>query len=226
MKWGDVREDLTGEPRPYETEVAYRVRWSLTWAALIAAAILYAWLVGTLAHQADLDPPTTTTTLETALAEERNVLHPSRGAARHETPTSPATTASTSWKETATTASRPASSPSSSILVEKPEQPQVTGYATAPTPTSWTVRVTCYGPPQFPAGKHTATGRPVGPGSLAVDPRLIPLGTELVLELPAGPLEVVADDTGGAVRGRHVDLWRQSCDRWPNPTAELHKKNV
>lgn len=84
------------------------------------------------------------------------------------------------------------------------------------TPRTFPVRVTCYGPPQFPAGQHTATRRPVGDGSLAVDPRLIPLGSTVTL---AGLGTFTADDTGGAIRGPHVDVWRPSCAGWPNPTV-------
>lgn len=65
-------------------------------------------------------------------------------------------------------------------------------------------RVTCYGPPLFPAGQRTASGRPVGPGSIAVDPRVIRLGAVLEVE---GYGRGVANDTGSKVRGRHVDVW-------------------
>lgn len=66
-------------------------------------------------------------------------------------------------------------------------------------------KVTCYGPPLFPAGQTTASGDPVGPGSIAVDPRVIPMGTRLFVE---GYGEGVANDRGSAVNGRHVDVWR------------------
>lgn len=66
-------------------------------------------------------------------------------------------------------------------------------------------RVTCYGPPLFPAGQTTASGAPVGPGSFAVDPAVIRLGTELEVE---GYGRGVANDRGSKVRGRHVDVWR------------------
>jgi 3D (Asp-Asp-Asp) domain-containing protein len=65
-------------------------------------------------------------------------------------------------------------------------------------------RVTCYGPPLFPAGQGTASGRAVGPGSIAVDPGLIRLGTKLEVR---GYGRGVANDTGSKVRGRHVDVW-------------------
>lgn len=50
----------------------------------------------------------------------------------------------------------------------------------------------------------TATGLPTGWGVVAVDPSLIPLGTRLSIP---GYGEGVAADTGGAVRGAHIDLW-------------------
>jgi 3D (Asp-Asp-Asp) domain-containing protein len=51
---------------------------------------------------------------------------------------------------------------------------------------------------------RTATGMPVGWGVVAVDPAVIPLGTRLTIP---GYGEAVAADTGGAVRGRMIDLW-------------------
>ena len=50
----------------------------------------------------------------------------------------------------------------------------------------------------------TATGLPVGPGIVAVDPTVIPLGTRMTIP---GYGEGVAADTGGAVRGASIDLW-------------------
>lgn len=89
---------------------------------------------------------------------------------------------------------------------------------TAPGTLLGTFRVTCYGPPQFPPGDTTASGRPVGPSSIAVDPAVIPLGTWVELE-GIGPRR--ADDTGGKVDGYHVDLWRSSCAGWPNPRVRI-----
>lgn len=51
---------------------------------------------------------------------------------------------------------------------------------------------------------RTATGLPVGPGIVAVDPSVIPLGTRLTIP---GYGEGVAADTGSAVRGNTIDLW-------------------
>jgi 3D (Asp-Asp-Asp) domain-containing protein/septal ring factor EnvC (AmiA/AmiB activator) len=50
----------------------------------------------------------------------------------------------------------------------------------------------------------TATGMPVGPGVVAVDPSVIPLGTRMTIP---GYGEGVAADTGSAVKGATIDLW-------------------
>lgn len=56
---------------------------------------------------------------------------------------------------------------------------------------------------------RTATGLPVGPGIVAVDPAVIPLGTRLSIP---GYGEGVAADTGGAVQGLTIDLWFPTLD--------------
>lgn len=49
----------------------------------------------------------------------------------------------------------------------------------------------------------TASGRPAGHGVVAVDPRVIPLGTRMFIP---GYGHAVAGDTGGAIRGHRIDL--------------------
>ncbi|HEY0392940.1 MAG TPA: 3D domain-containing protein [Candidatus Elarobacter sp.] len=49
----------------------------------------------------------------------------------------------------------------------------------------------------------TASGRPAGHGVVAVDPRVIPLGTRMYIP---GYGHAVAGDTGGAIRGHRIDL--------------------
>lgn len=51
---------------------------------------------------------------------------------------------------------------------------------------------------------HTATGLPVGPGIVAVDPTVIPLGTRMTIP---GYGEGVAADVGSGIRGAMIDLW-------------------
>jgi 3D (Asp-Asp-Asp) domain-containing protein len=61
---------------------------------------------------------------------------------------------------------------------------------------------------------RTASGTPVRRGVIAVDPRVIPLGTRVYVE-GYGP--AVARDTGGAIRGRRCDVWlasRAGCYDW------------
>lgn len=54
----------------------------------------------------------------------------------------------------------------------------------------------------------TATGLPTGPGIVAVDPSVIPLGTRMTIP---GYGEGVAADTGGGVSGSRIDVWMASC---------------
>jgi 3D (Asp-Asp-Asp) domain-containing protein/peptidoglycan hydrolase CwlO-like protein len=67
------------------------------------------------------------------------------------------------------------------------------------TPATITVTATGYSLPG-----HTSTGLPVGPGVVAVDPAVIPLGTRLTIP---GYGQGVAADTGSAVSGYTIDLW-------------------
>jgi 3D (Asp-Asp-Asp) domain-containing protein len=65
----------------------------------------------------------------------------------------------------------------------------------------------------YPYGAVDFFGRPLRPGDVAVDPRVIPLGTCLWVTgyhdplLPAGGFYALADDTGGAIKGARVDIF-------------------
>jgi 3D (Asp-Asp-Asp) domain-containing protein len=67
----------------------------------------------------------------------------------------------------------------------------------------------------------TAIGVPVGKGVVAVDPKLIPLGTKL--HVPGyGP--GLAADVGYAIKGRVIDLWFPSTARarsWGRRTVTI-----
>ncbi|HYO63844.1 MAG TPA: 3D domain-containing protein [Pyrinomonadaceae bacterium] len=54
---------------------------------------------------------------------------------------------------------------------------------------------------------RTASGQHVTRGIIAADRRVLPLGTRVRLD--AGPYsgEYLVADTGGAVRGRKIDIW-------------------
>ncbi|HVF31634.1 MAG TPA: 3D domain-containing protein [Acidimicrobiales bacterium] len=54
----------------------------------------------------------------------------------------------------------------------------------------------------------TASGVPVRRNGIAVDPRVIPLGTEVYI---AGEGTATAIDTGGLIKGNRIDVWRPSA---------------
>lgn len=54
---------------------------------------------------------------------------------------------------------------------------------------------------------RTASGMPVSRGLIAADPSFLPLGTRVRLEAGSFSGDYVVADTGGAVRGRRIDIW-------------------
>jgi 3D (Asp-Asp-Asp) domain-containing protein len=54
---------------------------------------------------------------------------------------------------------------------------------------------------------RTASGANVRRGIIAADRRLLPLGTRVRLEAGSYSGEYIVADTGGAVRGRKIDIW-------------------
>jgi 3D (Asp-Asp-Asp) domain-containing protein len=54
---------------------------------------------------------------------------------------------------------------------------------------------------------RTASGGNVRRGVIAADRRVLPLGTRVRLEAGSYSGEYVVADTGGAVRGRKIDIW-------------------
>ena len=70
-------------------------------------------------------------------------------------------------------------------------------------------------------GNRTATGTWPSRGTVAVDPRIIPLGTKLYIE---GYGHAVAEDTGGAIKGNIIDLYmddRSECLNWGRRQVEV-----
>lgn len=65
----------------------------------------------------------------------------------------------------------------------------------------------CGKAPGDPAYRITASGRQTSRGTIAVDRKIIPLGS-LVEILGYGLMR--AEDTGGAIKGRHIDVWVSS----------------
>jgi 3D (Asp-Asp-Asp) domain-containing protein len=57
---------------------------------------------------------------------------------------------------------------------------------------------------------RTASGRMVTRGLIAADPSVLPLGSRVRLEHPGYSGEYLVADTGGAIRGRRIDIWTPS----------------
>ncbi|MCB6364754.1 G5 domain-containing protein [Intestinibacillus massiliensis] len=77
--------------------------------------------------------------------------------------------------------------------------------------------------------KITATGTRCRVGAVAVDPRVIPLGSRLYITSPDGESWVygtaVAEDTGGAIKGNRIDLYyntQAECRRFGVRGAKVY----
>ena len=58
-------------------------------------------------------------------------------------------------------------------------------------------------------GSKTHLGTEVRPGVVAVDPQVVPLGSRVMIKYPDGHTEYAkAEDTGGAIKGRRIDVAR------------------
>lgn len=71
-------------------------------------------------------------------------------------------------------------------------------------------------------GNNTASGTPPCYGTVAVDPRVIPMGTRLYVE---GYGEAVALDRGSSIKGARIDLFfptRAEAVKWGRRTVKVH----
>jgi 3D (Asp-Asp-Asp) domain-containing protein len=59
---------------------------------------------------------------------------------------------------------------------------------------------------------RTASGRMVSRGVIAADPSILPLGSRVRLDHPGYSGEYIVADTGGAIRGRRIDIWTPSSN--------------
>lgn len=58
---------------------------------------------------------------------------------------------------------------------------------------------------------RTASGNGVRRGIVAADPRVLPLGSRIMLNAGAYSGTYTVADTGGAVKGRKLDIWVPNC---------------
>jgi 3D (Asp-Asp-Asp) domain-containing protein len=75
------------------------------------------------------------------------------------------------------------------------------------TEPSFAVPATAYVATAYSLRGRTASGRLVSKGLIAADPRFLPLGSRVKLEAGNYSGEYLVADTGGAVRGRRIDIW-------------------
>lgn len=71
----------------------------------------------------------------------------------------------------------------------------------------------------------TASGTKARPGVVAVDPRVIPLGTKLYVESTDGTKDygfAIAEDKGGAIKGNKIDLFFETA----NQVRRFGRRNV
>ena len=87
---------------------------------------------------------------------------------------------------------------------------------------------TAYTAGEAGVGSRTATGAAVRYGVVAVDPKVIPLGSRLYIEASNGAWvygTAVAADTGGAIKGNKIDLYFDTlseCSRFGRRTAMVY----
>ena len=58
---------------------------------------------------------------------------------------------------------------------------------------------------------RTAMGHGVRRGIIAADPRVLRLGSKVLLNAGGYTGQYIVSDTGGAVKGRRIDIWVPSC---------------
>lgn len=81
----------------------------------------------------------------------------------------------------------------------------------APEPQSRTITVTAYA---YYLNGRTASGHYTGPGCIAVDPSVIPIGSKIYVP---GYGWGEARDTGGGIYGNKIDIWlpnNAQCSQW------------
>ena len=129
----------------------------------------------------------------------------SSSASSASTPSAPTAPEQTTTFETPSTAAPGEPPPAAVESVSQSSSTGSTASSPGPPRSGGTMSVLATG---YCLTGKTATGLPVGPGIVAVDPGVIPLGTRMTIP---GYGEGVAADVGGGVAGAHIDVWMASC---------------
>jgi uncharacterized protein YabE (DUF348 family)/3D (Asp-Asp-Asp) domain-containing protein len=90
---------------------------------------------------------------------------------------------------------------------------------------AFSVVSTAYSPQEPELDRWTANGSVATYGVIAVDPRVIPLGTRVYVQ---GYGYAVAADTGGAIKGNRIDVCFDTiaeCDTWGRRTVTIYILN-
>lgn len=117
----------------------------------------------------------------------------------------------------ATTGGRRGAAPAANDARWKTLKMVITGYCPCGECCNW--RRTWYGRPVIASGPRagrpkdvgiTASGRAARAGTIAADPKVLPLGTQLYVP---GYGYGTVEDTGGAIQGRRLDLFFSTHER-------------
>jgi 3D (Asp-Asp-Asp) domain-containing protein len=109
--------------------------------------------------------------------------------------------AGTSAADTANT-----SSSNSSVAAERPREVS----APAPTTAEKSSSSEAFEATAYSLRGRTASGAVTAPGMIAADPRVLPIGSRVRIEAGSYTGEYVVADTGGAVKGKRIDIWTPS----------------
>jgi 3D (Asp-Asp-Asp) domain-containing protein len=112
---------------------------------------------------------------------------------------SPATAAPAESSDAANDKAKPSAAESSAPSAEIKSESVREAEASSPTLTFTATAYALRG--------RTASGRTVARGLIAADRRVLPIGTRVRLEAGSYSGEYTVADTGGAVRGRKIDIW-------------------
>jgi 3D (Asp-Asp-Asp) domain-containing protein len=112
--------------------------------------------------------------------------------------------------QTGSEQAKPESNVSGPAIAQTSASPVVKQTSASVTKDDFEVAPQTYTATAYSLRGRTASGKPVSRGLIAADPSVLPLGTRVRVEAGSFSGEYVVGDTGGAVRGRRIDIWTQT----------------